>query len=39
MSKFECDLVTDLFPRYIDKKTSEESKLRESLQNSLISTP
>lgn len=25
MSKFECDLVTDLLPRYIDKKTSEES--------------
>ncbi|SCY36010.1 Putative zinc-finger [Pseudobutyrivibrio sp. AR14] len=25
MTKFECDLVTDLLPRYIDKKTSEES--------------
>ena len=25
MTKFECNLVTDLLPRYIDKKTSEES--------------
>ena len=25
MTKFECDLVADLLPRYIDKKTSEES--------------
>ncbi len=25
MRKFECDLVTDLLPRYIDKKTSVES--------------
>jgi len=25
MNKFECDLVTDLLPRYIDKKTSVES--------------
>lgn len=27
MTKFECDLVAELLPRYIDKKTSVESNI------------